>query len=298
MFGIFRGRPPPLSNVDLRGREAIVTGASAGLGLETARHLAQFGAKVSVVGRDRARTESAVAQIEASARAAGHAPEVRAFLCDFASLKEVHTLADALLGHHRRLHILINNAGLWLQARENSKEGYEKTFAVNHLAPFVLTERLTARLIESAPARIVNVSSRLHEDARPVEADVLKDPPRFVGIQAYAASKLCNVLFSHELAERLAGTGVTSNAVHPGDVATDVTRSSKVLSFLSDRVGRPFLLTPEEGARTSVHVATHPELSSVTGRYFAACREARANPLAADPAIRKKLWEDSERLTR
>lgn len=295
MFGIFHGRPPPVSPVDLRGKDAIVTGASAGLGLETARYLARFGARVTLIGRDPARTERVARDIQACLERA-EADQVVGLTCDFASLAAVRALAAQLLSRHAQLHILVNNAGLWLQSQERSAEGHEKTFAVNHLAPFLLTQLLLPRMKESGAARVVNVSSRLHVDAPPPDARVLRDPPRFVGIQAYAASKLCNVLFSHELAARLEGTDVTSNAVHPGDVATDVTRSSKVLSFLSDRVGKPFLLTPEEGARTSVHVATHPALLRTTGRYFVNCTEAPASKYATDAALRRKLWEDSERL--
>lgn len=297
MFGIFRGRPPPVSPVDLRDKHAVVTGASAGIGLETARYLARWGAHVTVVGRDPQRTERAVAEVRKSAAAEGHGGSVvDGVTCDFASLAEVRKLAGELLARHPELHILVNNAGLWLPSRQDSAEGHEKTFAVNHLAPFLLTQLLTERLIASGGARVVNVSSRLHTDARAPDPAVLRAPPRYVGIGAYGASKLCNVLFSRELAERLEGTGVTSNAVHPGDVATEVTRGNAVLAFLSDRVARPFLLTPEEGARTTVHVASSPELATVTGRYFVACRDAPASPLVDDDALRKRLWAESERL--
>lgn len=299
MFGIFHGRPPALTAEPLSGRDAVVTGASAGIGLETARWLAMWGARVTVVGRSPERTARAAEAIAASAREHGvGAPDVAPMVCDFASLAAVRGLAAQLLERHAKLHILVNNAGLWLQRQQPSADGHETTFAVNHLAPFLLTTLLRDRMIASAPARVVNVSSRLHSDPRTLDVDSLAAPKRFSGIGAYASSKLCNVLFSRELAERLKGTGVTSNALHPGDIATEVTRDNRVLSFLSDRLGRPFLLTPEEGSRTTVHVATHAPLIEVTGRYFAVCREAPASKLADDAALRARLWEISESLTR
>lgn len=299
MFGIFHGRPPALTAEPLRGRDAVVTGASAGIGLETARTLAMWGARVTVVGRSAERTARAAEEIARSAREHGVAsPDIAAMVCDFASLAEVRRLGEGLLARHSKLHILINNAGLWLQRRQPSAEGHETTFAVNHLAPFLLTMLLRDRMIASAPARVVHVSSRLHSDARTLAVEHLAAPPRFSGIGAYASSKLCNVLFSRELAERLKGTSVTSNALHPGDIATEVTRDNRVLSFLSDRLGRPFLLTPEEGSRTTLHVATHAPLLEVTGRYFSVCKEAPASKLTEDASLRARLWDVSCALTR
>ena len=299
MFGIFHGRPPALTAEPLSGRDAVVTGASAGIGLETARSLAMWGARVTVVGRSPERTARAAEEITRSARERGvSAPDIAPMICDFASLTEVRKLADKILERHTKLHILVNNAGLWLQRQQPSTDGHESTFAVNHLAPFLLTTLLRDRMIASAPARVVTVSSRLHTEVRSLEVERLAAPPRFSGIGAYRCSKLCNVLFARELAERLKGTGVTSNALHPGDIATDVTRDNRVLSFLSDRLGRPFLLTPEEGSRTTVHVATHAPLLEVTGRYFAVCKEAPASKLTEDAGLRARLWEISEALTR
>lgn len=288
MFGIFRGRPPAVAPVDLSGKTVVVTGASAGIGVDTARYFARFGAKVTIVGRDPARTEAVAREVGA----AGFE------LADFASLAAVRALAARLSERHDRIDVLVNNAGLWLSRRETTADGFEKTFAVNHLAPFLLTTLLLDRLKAADAARIVHVSSRLHESAPAPDLSELRDPPRFAGLKAYAATKLCNVLFSRELAERLRGTAVTSNAVHPGDVRTDVTRDNKVLAFLHSTVATPLLLTTDEGARTSVHVATSPALARVTGRYFVNCREAPASPLAEDAALRARLWEASEALVR
>jgi NAD(P)-dependent dehydrogenase (short-subunit alcohol dehydrogenase family) len=291
VFGIFRGRPPPLEAVELTGRTVIVTGASAGIGVETARYFARWGADVTIVGRDPDRTRSVAERIGSGARG-----RIVTELADFASLAEVRALAARLREQHEHVDILVNNAGLWLSRHETTPDGYEKTFAVNHLAPFLLTTLLLDRIRKSTAGRIVNVSSRLHQGAPAPDVAVLRAPPRFDGLAAYAATKLCNVLFSRELAERLRGTSVTSNAVHPGDVATDVTRDNKVLAFLHTTVATPLLLTPEEGSRTSVHVASSPSLRTVTGRYFVNCREAPASPLAEDAALRAKLWQDTERL--
>ncbi|HJL17105.1 MAG TPA: SDR family oxidoreductase [Sandaracinaceae bacterium LLY-WYZ-13_1] len=292
----------------------VVTGASSGIGTETARALAARGATVAIVGRSPARTEAT----ERSLREGTGNERVHAFRADFASLEEVHRLADALLSRFDRLDGLINNAGLWLRERRLSEDGHEMTLAVNHLAPFVLTHRLLPRLLESpGEARVVHVSSRLHEIAgrprrlgwqlrhagevlgvlkRPRDARLdLSDPTlaiRYHGLDAYARSKLVQILFSNELARRLAGTRVTSNAVHPGDVATDVVRDSRFLSW-GIRVVAPILKTPEEGAVTSVRVATDPALAGVTGRYFADEREATPADVVHDRAAAREVWERS-----
>jgi NAD(P)-dependent dehydrogenase (short-subunit alcohol dehydrogenase family) len=291
VFGIFRGRPPPLTPVDLRGRSVVVTGASAGIGVETARAFARWGADVTIVGRDRARTEAVARELGREAAGTVHAE-----LADFAVLAEVRALASRLVARLPRLDVLVNNAGLWLTRPETTVDGHEKTFAVNHLAPFLLTNLLLDALRAAPEARIVNVSSRLHDSAPPPDVAALRAPARFRGLSAYAASKLCNVLFSRELAERLRGGSVRSNAVHPGDVRTDVTRDHRVLAWLHRTVATPLLLSAEEGARTSVHVATSPLLAGTSGGYFVNCRPAPASPLAEDAALRRRLWDDTERL--
>jgi len=293
VFGIFRGRPPPPSPVDLRGRSIVVTGASAGIGVETARALARWGADVTIVGRDRTRTEAVAEELARDAPGSVHAE-----LADFAVLAEVRSLAERLAARHPRLDVLVHNAGLWLTRAETTVDGHEKTFAVNHLAPFLLTHLLLDALRAGPAARVVTVSSRLHDSAPPPDVAALRAPARFRGLAAYASSKLCNVLFSRELAERLRGTGVTSNAVHPGDVKTDVTRANPVLALLHRTVATPLLLSAEEGARTSVHVATSPSLDGVSGLYFVNGRPAPASPHAGDAALRQRLWDDSERLLR
>ena len=279
--------PPPVPRVDLAGRICVVTGASSGIGLWTARGLAERGATVCLVGRDAERTR-------AHAEALSAAWEV----CDFARLEDVRRLARTLRSRFEAIHVLVNNAGLWLPSRRLSADGIEMTFQVNHLAPFLLTLELLETLRRSAPARVVHVSSRLHEKERALRLDDLEFQERhYGGLRAYRQSKLCNVLFSNELARRLDRREVTSNAVHPGDVATNVVRTSVPLQWLSDSIGKLHLLTPEEGARTSLHVASMPELRDQSGRYFAWCAPRAPNPVALDATLARELWNVSEAMT-
>lgn len=221
---------------------------------------------------------------------------VHAEICDFASLAAVRELGVRLRERPGPVHVLVNNAGLWLGQRRESADGYEMTFAVNHLAPFLLTDILLPKLVDSAPARIINVSSRLHEKERRFDFDDPQARRRYGGIRAYRQSKLANVLFTRELARRLVGTGVAVHAVHPGDVATSVVRDSRFLTAGLELVGRRFLLTPEEGARTTVHAATHASAGRRTGRYYADCRERPASPGALSWQAAARLWRLSQDL--
>ncbi|MFK7987449.1 MAG: SDR family oxidoreductase [Sandaracinaceae bacterium] len=277
----------------LDGRVCVVTGASSGIGLETARGLAKKGATVLCVGRNPERTEG----IAQTLREAGG--DAHAYIADFGSLDAVRALADRLLAERPALHVLVHNAGLMHPGREESRDGYEDTFAVNHLAPFLLTARLRERLLASAPARVVTVSSRLHRKPAHFPFDDWQyTRRRYSAMGAYAESKLANVMFASELARQLEGTGVTSNSLHPGDVATNVVRQNRFLQWGLDHIAKYFVMTPEEGARTSVHVASAPALASVTGLYFRDMAPAPAHPDAADHAACRTLWELSERLTR
>ena len=271
----------------------LVTGASSGIGVETARGLARTGATVVVVGRSEERTTSAADDIR---RTTGNR-RIETLCADFSSLEEVRGLARAFGERHGSLQVLVNNAGLWHPKRSLSRDGFEDTFAVNHLAPFLLTNLLLDRLRRGAPARVVNVSSRLHLKERAMKWDDLQSERRYSGIGAYRQSKLANVLFSNELARRLRGTGVTSNAVHPGDVATDVTRENRLLTWVLKRLAGRVLMTPAEGARTTLHVATDPGLAEVTGAYFSDCKLAKPAPAAEDEGAAGRLWRLSEELT-
>ncbi|MEZ4340128.1 MAG: SDR family NAD(P)-dependent oxidoreductase [Sandaracinaceae bacterium] len=287
----------------MRGRTCVITGGSGGIGLETARALRARGANVWIVGRNAEKLAAAAAELGAEA----------SFRADFSSLDEVRGLADELLAKGAPIHVLVNNAGVWHQRFKRSKDGFEDTFAVNHLAPYLLTRLLLPRLRESGGARVVHVSSRLHQQAGQTSslrgrivhlANVARLPLRpaparfdeaaldreegFQGLEAYARSKLAQILFSNELARR--EPEVASNAVHPGSVATDVTRDSAFLSIGIKLVSFA-IKTPEQGARTSVRVASDPALAGVSGRYFANAKEAKPSPVVHDEALAKRLWD-------
>lgn len=285
----------------------LVTGASAGIGLQTAIALARRGYALRIVGRDPKKTDAALAAVRA------FDPAAVAFRADFSSLESVRGLARDLLARDEPLHVVIHNAGVWHPEHTRSKDGIEDTIAVNHLAPFLLTQLLLPRLRETeGDRRIVHVSSRLHAQAGEtasasgrmvhlaniaglrvrthggkLDFDALDTEHDYRGIEAYARSKLAQVVFSCELARR--EQGITSNAVHPGSVATEVTRNNAVLARLN-AIAAPFLKTPAQGAETSVHVATAPSLRGVTGRYFARSKEAPYASIADDPAIAERLW--------
>jgi NAD(P)-dependent dehydrogenase (short-subunit alcohol dehydrogenase family) len=274
----------------------MVTGATSGLGLATARQLAALGATVIVVGRDAAKC----AAVSASISSGSGAGAVDWLVADFADQDAVRRLAVEANERYPRLDVLVNNAGATYAKRRMTPEGAELTLAVNHLAPFLLTTLLLDRLRESAPARIVNVSSVAHESAR-FDFD---DPAMERGYRPFAAygrSKLANLWFTHELARRLEGSGVTVNAVHPGLVRTALGDHSGALRRGGWRLlhvaYRKHSLSPDEGAAAITHLATAPELEDVTGRYFVGRRPAESSPPSRDPAAAARLWALSEELT-
>ena len=275
----------------LLGKHFVVTGASNGIGLHTATGLARLGASVAVVARDRAKGEATLAEV----RAASAGGSASLFLADLGSLAQVRRLAGELLGALPRIDVLVNNAGAMHATRKTSEDGYELTLAVNHLAPFLLTSLLLPRLRASAPARVVTVSSEAHRMG-PLDLEDLESQRGYAGMKVYGRSKLANVLFSNELARRENGTGVTSNSLHPGVVATGFGRNDPGWFRALVTIARPFLRTPEKGARTSIFAASAPELASVTGRYFKDSREVAPAPFARDEAVQRRLWEISERL--
>lgn len=262
---------------------SVVTGASSGIGLQTAVGLARAGSTVWIVGRSSARTEESLAQVRS---AAGH-ERVHACLADFSDLTEVRALCERLASALPRLDVLVNNAGVWHPEHKLTAQGIEDTLGVNHLAHFVLTLGLLD-LLEASEARIVTVSSRLHITARGVSID---DPAwarrPYRGLEAYAESKLANVLFAKALARRL--ERASSVAVHPGDVATDVTRDNAWLSR-GARLVAPMLLTPWEGAQTTLHAAVADKARALNGAYFSDLAVAEAGLLAGDEALQERLW--------
>lgn len=274
----------------MQNKVVLITGGSSGIGRETALGLARLGAHVVLVGRDAAR--SAAAQREIQARSGN--PAVDVLLADLAAQAEVRRLAAEVLARYPRIDVLINNAGGLYARRQLTVDGFEMTFALNHLAYFLLTNLLLDRLRASAPARIINVASQAHSGT--LDFSDLQNARRYSGFRAYQLSKLANLLFTYELARRLAGSGVTVNAAHPGPVASGFGRNNGALWRLGFRLIGPLMRSPAQGAATSIYLASAPELAGVSGKYFADCREARSSRDSHDPAAALRLWEASERL--
>jgi NAD(P)-dependent dehydrogenase (short-subunit alcohol dehydrogenase family) len=276
------------------GKVALITGGNTGIGKETAAALAAMGAIVAFTSRDPAKGEAAAAELrERSGR------DVVCLPLDLASLASVRRFAAGFLARYDRLDVLVNNAGLIKGRRTETEDGFETTFGVNHLGHFLLTQLLLDRIKDSAPARIVNVSSDAHRSVKQgLDFDDLQSTKGYSFMRAYGSSKLANIYFTRELARRLEDAGVTANAVHPGGVATGFGQDGDLHGLLGFGYGliRPFLRSPAKGAETSVYLASAPELAGVTGKYFADCREAQPTPVAQDDDAARRLWEISEAL--
>ena len=277
------------------GRTVVITGGNSGVGKATAVALAASGARTVITARSESRGLDALADI----RKASGSDQVGLEVFDLADLASVRRGAARILDHYDRIDVLINNAGLVQSERSETVDGFETTFAVNHLGPFLLTRLLTDRLVASAPARVVNVASIAHRSARKgLDFEDLQASHHYSAMSVYARSKLANVLFTQELAHRLAGHGVTANSLHPGTVATGYARDGDASGLLAFgiKVIKPFILTPEKGARTSVYLASSPEVAEVTGKYFVKCRERVPSPGARNEAASTLLWSVSEQL--
>jgi NAD(P)-dependent dehydrogenase (short-subunit alcohol dehydrogenase family) len=276
----------------MTGKTVVITGASSGIGLETARALAVHGARVVMVVRSKERGEAAIGSIRTTAPDA----KLELVLADLYSLAEVRRAGAELRGKLDKLDVLINNAGLIHDERKLTVDGFERTFALNHLAVFQLTYELRELLAASAPARIVTVASGGHRYARFSWDDLatMKDWKGQVGV--YGASKLCNIWFAREAAVRMADKKVTSNSLHPGAVASNFGESGNWLFRLGVRVARPFLRTSAQGAETSVHLASSPAVEGITGEYWAGCKIRTPSERARDDAEARRLWELSEQL--
>jgi NAD(P)-dependent dehydrogenase (short-subunit alcohol dehydrogenase family) len=275
----------------VKGKICLVTGASSGIGRVAALELARKGATVVMLVRNRERGEEVRQAISAET---GN-DKVELLLADFASLDAVRAAAAEFLGRYQRLDVLLNNAGLYLGERQISADGFEMTFAVNHLATHLLTNLLLDLLKASAPARIITVSSGAHM-AGSTSFDDVRAERGYNGFRIYANSKLANVLFTYELARRLEGSGVTANCLHPGAVRTGFAADTQGLFGAIFNLARPFMLSPEEGARTSIYLASAPEVEGVTGKYFVNCRAQTSLPSSYDRAAQARLWALSDEL--
>ena len=278
---------------DMSGKTCLVTGATSGIGKVTALALAAQGAQIVITGRNQEKLDATLQEMVA---ATGN-EEISSLCADFSDLQQVRDMAAAYQERFARLDVLVNNAGGFFNARRKTPYGVEMSFLVNHLAPFLLTNLLLETVIASAPARIVNVSSEAHRYDK-MDFDDLSFKRGYVGIKGYARSKLANVLFTYELARRLDGKNVTVNAVHPGEVATNIWKTNfSFIGPLLKWVMGFFYLTPAEGAETSIYVASSPDVEGITGKYFSKKEPIPSSPLSYDEEVAQKLWEFSEKLT-
>ena len=279
-------------NGGMEGEVALITGGTSGIGKATATALAAMGAEVVVSGRSEERGEAAVEEI----RERSGNEKVSLVLADLAVQAEVRGLAQAFKERHDRLDVLVNNAGIIQSKRTETPDGIELTLAVNHLAPFLLTNLLLGLLKESAPSRIITVSSEARRGAE-IDFGDLQSERRYRAFQVYGMTKLANILFTYELAERLEGTGVVANCLHPGSVNTNFANNNRSLGTLLFRAFKPFMRTPEQGADTVVYLAVSPETGEMTGRYLTDRKVISSYEEPHDVLAQKRLWEVSEELT-
>jgi len=275
----------------MNGKVVVLTGGTSGIGRVAAVALARRGAKIVLIARDRSRTAETLAEL----KAIGAGVEHRAFFCNLACIGETQRLATELAAAEPRIDVLVNNAGALFSRRELSPDGLEMTFAVNHMAYFVLTGALRETLVRSAPARIVSTASGAHRGAT-LNFDDLQSARAYSGFEAYSRSKLCNILFTRELARRLTGTGVTANCLHPGFVATRFGDHSGGLVQALMPIAKLGAISPAKGAETIVYLASSPDVEAVTGEYFYKSAPDTPSPQARDDAAATKLWAESQRL--
>jgi NAD(P)-dependent dehydrogenase (short-subunit alcohol dehydrogenase family) len=274
----------------IRGKTCMITGATSGIGRASAIELGRMRAKLILVGRNPKLGQELVREIERAGNS-----DAELMLADLSSQAEIRKLAADFLATKRPLHVLMNNAGVFNMKRKTTGDGLEQVFAVNHLAYFMLTLLLLDRIKESAPARIINISSDLHQRAT-IKFDDLGGERSYGGMGSYGQSKLANILFTYELARRLAGTGVTVNCVHPGAVATNLARDNG-LTTVAGNLASTFMKSTEKGARTQVFLASSPAAEGLTGKYFIDAKEARSSAESHDANIARRLWDVSAQMT-
>jgi retinol dehydrogenase 12 len=275
----------------MKGKTVVITGGTSGIGKIAAEQLALMGARIVLIARDTIRGEASMARLHRRAPGLDHAVHY----ADLARISGMMRIAAEIAVKEPRIDVLINNAGAIFAGRELTEDGLERTFALNHMAYFIVTEGLRERLQASAPARIVNVSSGAHRGAR-LDFDDLQLATDFTAMRAYARSKLCNILFTRELARRLHGTGVTVNCLHPGFVATRFGDASGGMISRLAGLAKLFAISPEKGAKTLVYLASSPAVAETTGEYFYKCRRVAPSQEALDDRAALLLWEKSAAL--
>lgn len=276
----------------MRGKVALITGATSGIGKETTLGLADKGATLVLVGRTREKLDRTISDI--ASETGNH--QLDSLVCDLTSMESVRKLAADFRAKYEKLDVLINNAGEIVNKRRTSEDGFEYTLALDHLSHFLLTNLMLDVIKASAPSRIVNVSSSAHAIGH-IDFEDLMGEKKYDAMKAYSQAKLANLLFTYELARRLAGTGVTVNALHPGVVRTNFGKGLRgrwgIITFL----GKPFMISARKGAATSIYLASSPDVMGTSGRYFARRKEKRSSKESYDEAVAKRLWEESARLT-
>ena len=277
---------------DMHGKTVLITGANNGIGKASAEALGKMGANLILVCRNAEKAKAAITDIEKAG-----AKNVELLVGDMGSQADIRRIAAEVQAKHDRLDVLLNNAGVLVTDRRETVNGIEETLAINHLGYFLLTTLLVDLLKKSAPARVVSVSSAVHANAT-MNWDDIQFKKGWSAFGTYAHSKLCNVLFTRELARRLEGTRVTANCLHPGVIASGFGRTDGGLIAFAISLGKPFLLTPEKGARTQVWLSSSPEVEGVTGKYFDKCKEKWPSKAAQEPGAPERLWAISEELTR
>jgi NAD(P)-dependent dehydrogenase (short-subunit alcohol dehydrogenase family) len=281
----------------MRGKVVVITGATSGIGRIAAQALAAQGARIILIARDPGRADSTLERLRALGPqgALGAQSAHQALIADLSSLRHTKEVGARIAAQEPRIDVLINNAGNVFARRAVTADGLERTFALNHMAYFVLTHSLRERLIAGSPARIVNTASGAHR-GEALDFDDLQMERRYRGLTAYGRSKLANIMFTRELARRLAGTGVTANCLHPGFVATGLGQRGAGIFGSLVRVAMVFAGNPEQGAKTIVHLAAAPDVATATGGYYVDCRTAQPSGAAQDDAAARRLWEKSVRL--
>jgi NAD(P)-dependent dehydrogenase (short-subunit alcohol dehydrogenase family) len=278
---------------EMNGRICLITGATSGIGLVTARELAARGATVAIVGRNETKAR---ATVEAIRQQTGN-NEVDYLLADLSSQAAVRGVADAFKRRYGALHVLVNNAGAVFMRRQVTADGLELTFALNHLAPFLLTNLLLDTLRANTPARVVTVGSMAHNGAHIPFDDLQQTKGRYSPFGVYGQTKLANIMFTYALARRLDGSGVTANTLHPGVVGSNFARNNGPVMNVAMQLARPFMINVDKGAETSIYLASSPEVATVSGQYFYKCKPKRSSQASYDETAQERLWQVSEQLT-